>query len=117
MATQQRKDLDIDYFRDLLKEERRKVELVINGTRNAEELAGDGSDLDPDPADSGANLQMQEQDMALISNSEQILARIERALEKIEEGTYGLSDRSGKPIPKERLEVLPYATETVDEQI
>ena len=46
----------------------------------------------------------------------QTLARIERALERIEDGTYGISEMSGKPIPLERLEAVPYATTLVDEQ-
>jgi DnaK suppressor protein len=44
------------------------------------------------------------------------LARIDRALQRIEEGTYGISEVSGKPIPIERLEAVPYATTLVDEQ-
>ncbi len=43
------------------------------------------------------------------------LANIDRALKKIELGTYGLSDKSGKAIPKERLEASPEAVLTVDE--
>lgn len=43
------------------------------------------------------------------------LAKIERALQRIEEGTYGISEVSGKPIPIERLEAVPYATTLVDE--
>ena len=43
------------------------------------------------------------------------VAQIERALKKIELGTYGLSDVSGKPIPRERLEAMPEAVLTVDE--
>ena len=35
------------------------------------------------------------------------LERVNRALEKIKEGTYGLSDVSGQPIPRERLEAIP----------
>jgi DnaK suppressor protein len=45
----------------------------------------------------------------------QRLAHIDRALKKIELGTYGLSDVSGKPIPKERLEATPEALLTVQE--
>ena len=37
------------------------------------------------------------------------------ALERMEEGTYGVSEVSGKVIPAERLEVLPWATKRVDE--
>ena len=43
------------------------------------------------------------------------MAQIERALKKIELGTYGLSDVSGKPIPRERLEAMPEAVLTVEE--
>jgi DnaK suppressor protein len=43
------------------------------------------------------------------------LANVDRALKKIELGTYGLSDQSGKPIPKNRLEASPEAVLTVDE--
>jgi RNA polymerase-binding transcription factor DksA len=43
------------------------------------------------------------------------LAQIQRALRRIEDGTYGVSELSGKPIPKERLEAVPYATTLVEE--
>jgi DnaK suppressor protein len=43
--------------------------------------------------------------------------RVERALQKIAEGTYGFSDISGEPIPRERLEVVPEAVSNVDEQV
>jgi DnaK suppressor protein len=43
------------------------------------------------------------------------LSNIDRALRKIELGTYGLSDKSGKAIPKERLEASPEAVLTVEE--
>ncbi len=45
------------------------------------------------------------------------LAQVNRALERIEQGTYGLSEVSGKPIPIERLEALPYAITLVDEPL
>jgi DnaK suppressor protein len=41
---------------------------------------------------------------------------IERALEKIKDGTYGVSDASGRPIPRDRLEAMPEAIYTVDEE-
>ena len=43
------------------------------------------------------------------------LANIDRALKKIELGTYGLSDKSGKAIPKERMEASPEEVLTVEE--
>jgi DnaK suppressor protein len=44
------------------------------------------------------------------------LVNVERALRKIEDGTYGISDVSGEPIPRERLEVVPEAIYTLAEQ-
>jgi len=43
------------------------------------------------------------------------LAQVERALQRMDAGTYGLSEVSGRPIPLERLEALPWATTTVDD--
>jgi DnaK suppressor protein len=42
-------------------------------------------------------------------------AQVQRALQKLEEGTYGLSDLTDEPIPRERLEAIPWATANVDE--
>lgn len=52
-----------------------------------------------------------------LSNQEQTLLRqVERALEKIDEETYGVCDISGEKIPLKRLEAVPYATMTVQAQ-
>ena len=57
-----------------------------------------------------------ERDDNLVGRSVERLARVNRALKKIEEGTYGLSDQSGRPIPRERLEALPEALCTLSEE-
>jgi DnaK suppressor protein len=57
-----------------------------------------------------------ETDELLDKVTERRLRFIERALEKIAEGTYGLSDTSGEPIPKERLETVPEAVHTIEEE-
>lgn len=44
------------------------------------------------------------------------LERVNRALQKIEEGTYGLSDQSGTPIPRDRLEAVPESVLTFAEE-
>ena len=44
------------------------------------------------------------------------LQRVERALKKIDDGTYGVSDLSGEPIPRERLEAVPEAILTLSEE-
>ena len=66
--------------------------------------------------DDAQRLTMLELDGNLVARNGLRLARIERALEKIEEGTYGFSDASGEAIPIERLEAVPDAIYTVAEQ-
>jgi DnaK suppressor protein len=66
--------------------------------------------------DDAQKLAMLETDGNLVSRDIERLARIERALSKIDEGTYGFSDVSGQPIPEQRLEAVPDATNTVQEQ-
>jgi DnaK suppressor protein len=51
----------------------------------------------------------------VVDRNMQRLTRIERALQKIEDGTYGFSDASGEPIPRERLEAMPEAIYTLSE--
>lgn len=46
----------------------------------------------------------------------QVLKLIDHALKKIEDGTYGICDVTGKPISKKRLEAIPYASMTVEAQ-
>jgi DnaK suppressor protein len=57
-----------------------------------------------------------ERDGNLVVRDAERLERVARALQKIQEGTYGLSDESGKPIPRERLEALPEALCTLSEE-
>jgi DnaK suppressor protein len=61
-------------------------------------------------------LAMLEVQGTLVAHDLDRLAQVERALAKMEEGTYGLSDVSGRPIPKERLEAMPEAIDTVEER-
>jgi DnaK suppressor protein len=56
-----------------------------------------------------------DRDQAAIENFDRMLAKVNRALQKIDEGTYGLSDIDGTPIPEARLEALPYANITVEQ--
>ncbi|HTB68844.1 MAG TPA: hypothetical protein VK727_21665 [Steroidobacteraceae bacterium] len=66
--------------------------------------------------DDAQRLDALEKEGNLVSRDVSRLARVERALAKITEGTYGLSDVSGKPIPEARLEAMPDAINTVAEQ-
>lgn len=69
-----------------------------------------------DSGDMSQSLFTREVDATVEQQVERRLQAVERALQKIEEGTYGLSDESGDPIPRGRLEAVPEATRTVEEQ-
>lgn len=58
-----------------------------------------------------------ERDLALSAQARQMVADIDAALIRMGEGTYGYSVVSGKPIPRERLEAIPWATELVEEKV
>jgi len=66
--------------------------------------------------DDAQQLAQSEVDQALGAVESERLRGIERALAKIDEGTYGLSDLSGDPIPKARLEAIPEAVLTIQEE-
>ena len=66
--------------------------------------------------DEAQNMAENEIDEAIHRVDDRRLRAIDRALAKIGEGTYGLSDMSGKPIPKARLEATPEAVLTVEEE-
>lgn len=82
-----------------------------------EDASGELSHSDSnDFADEATNLFDRERDQAAIENFDRMLAKVARALAKMDEGTYGLSDIDGTPIPVARLEALPYAVTTVEQE-
>jgi len=97
--------------RELLSQERARIE------RELARLGPPEGEPDPrDRADQGDELFEEERDAGLAEALRDRLAAIERAEGRIEEGTYGLSLKSGKPIPDARLEADPAAELTVEEQ-
>jgi DnaK suppressor protein len=69
-----------------------------------------------EPEDDAQKLSALELDGQLVAHDIERLARVERALAKIEAGTYGVSDLSGLPIPRDRLEAVPEAICTLAEE-
>jgi len=57
-----------------------------------------------------------QQEQSIEVNEQALLTLVQAALKRIEDGTYGKSVVSGKPIPEKRLEVLPWADRTVEEE-
>jgi RNA polymerase-binding transcription factor DksA len=100
--------------RELLARERARIEAELS--RLAPEADEELSHLDQHPADEGTETFEEERDAGIAVRLRDELAAIERAERRIEQGTYGVSVESGKPIPDARLEAIPWAERTVEEQ-
>jgi DnaK suppressor protein len=96
---EERKDLQAQY--DELEES--------SFSANQSDLTGEMG-FDEEYADAGTATFERERDLSLVNNLRDLIERIDKALVKIDEGTYGLCDRCGKPIEKARLKALPYAS-------
>ena len=107
---------DVNRLRERLDRERAEVRARIEARRREIEAAAPPEDEIEDEADEAKAVTDLDPVLAENELDQDTLARIERALERIEEGTYGVSEVSGRPIPPERLEAVPYATTLVDEQ-
>jgi DnaK suppressor protein len=101
--------------RQLLQEQRERIERELAELR-ADRGDGELSNLDQHPADSGAELFELERDRSMIDRLENELEAIKRAERRLEDGTYGVSVESGEPIPDGRLEIVPWAERTAQEQ-
>jgi RNA polymerase-binding transcription factor DksA len=112
----------LDAQRKLLLDERAKL---VGEAENLEaEAASLMEDLEPgdvqfdDESGEGDTLVVErERDLALSAQARQMVNDIDAALLRIEGNTYGLSLVSGRPIPKERLRAIPWATELVEEKV
>lgn len=117
---QQRKDLDVSHYRDRLFEEMTKLEeerdYVRRSTSDMDGNLPEDAEGEEDTADLASSLMDKEMDMSVEEEIEETLMAIEHALEKIQDGTYGICDVSGEPIPKSRLELLPWSSLTAQMQ-
>jgi DnaK suppressor protein len=106
--------VDRERARALLTRERRRIEDALRGLERGgdEEL----SHLDQHPADEGTDVFEDERDEGLSQRLREELDAIGRAERRLEEGTYGRSVESGEPIPDGRLEAVPWAERTAEEQ-
>jgi DnaK suppressor protein len=94
--------------REELRRQAKEIEESSFGTPQSE-LTGEVS-FDEEYADAGTATFERERDLSLTNNIRDLADKIDRALVRIDEGTYGLCERCGKPIEKARIKALPYAT-------
>jgi DnaK suppressor protein len=103
--------------RELLETERSEVQRLLVDMRAAEDddRAAENDGSGGDSVDLAQPMVAEGVDDAVAAGLRDRLAAIERAEQRLADGTYGLSVRSGEPIPDERLEVVPTAELTVAE--
>lgn len=98
--------------------EKDRVEGLIASVQREldEETASDAAELahyDQHPADTGTDTFEREKDLSVLDTLENRLAEIEAALQRVDDGTYGLDDATGEKIARERLDAEPTARHNV----
>jgi RNA polymerase-binding transcription factor len=109
--------MDTDQARERLYSERSEVESLLRRGEMAAELDREAQREVGDAADPAQALSAEGTDDSIVAGLRDRLAAIDRAIARLDAGTYGFSVRSGKPIPPERLEADPAAELTVEEAL
>jgi DnaK suppressor protein len=105
--------MDPERARELLSGQRERIERAL--ARLGHQDTGEEAD-EEDPGNLASELYQDELDEGLADDLRKELAAIERAEARLAAGAYGLSIESGEPIPDDRLEVLPTAERTAEEE-
>ena len=111
--------MDADTARERLLQLRAQLEEDAAGIESRREggvNADDGPEGGGDRGDAASHEQIAEETAALVQAARRRIEDVDAALQRVEEGTYGLSVVSGEPIPAERLEVRPDALYLADEE-
>src|SRR5262249_35189203 len=112
-------NFDSDEMRGRLEHERERVHGLIDSLRgeglDVEEAdqSGELSHYDQHPADTASDTFEREKDLAILEGLEEELAEIEAALQRLDDGTYGIDEVTGDPIDPARLDAIPTARTNV----
>jgi len=113
-------DADTERFKQMLLEKRREIIGNVNEIEDEAlkksrlDATGDLSSMPIHMADVGTDNYEQEFALGLMDSERKLLKEIDDALERIEQGTYGTCEATGKPIAKARLEAKPWARYCVE---
>jgi RNA polymerase-binding transcription factor DksA len=113
-------NFDDDAARKRLQSEQERVQGLIQELREEgldqgeADQVGDLSHLPQHEADEGSELFEREKDIAILEQLERELAEIEAALQRLDQGTYGIDEITGEPIAPERLEAYPIARTNIE---
>lgn len=90
--------------------ERLEAELAATESDIAELVSDSGDGAGDDVADAGSKTFEREQEMSIADNARDLMDQIEKALAKIDDGSYGICESCGGPIVKARMRAFPRAT-------
>ncbi len=104
------------HFKERLINLRDQLTRILRGSTTEARLPEETRGYSQHQADEGSDDFDRSMNLQMTAKEFDMLNQVERALHKIEEGTYGICDLSGEDIPVPRLEAVPYATMTVKAQ-
>ena len=110
------KPSEVEKYKKLLEKMRSQLSRSIKGSSEQVKSGDDVAAYSQHQADQGTDDFDRAINLELMSHDFDVVRQIERALEKIDEDTYGICDVTGKEIPKKRLDAMPYANMTVEAQ-
>ena len=108
--------VDAEHARELLKRERDRIEGSLADQQRVRGSQLEEIDTEINAEDDGEMIEDEAVDDALAEQLRAELEAVERAEKRLEDGSYGFSIESGEPIPAERLEAIPWAERTPEEQ-
>jgi len=111
-------DEELEHFKELLLERRREAKEEVERMREQIEEAKEQSDDDTaygiHMADAGTDAQEREKLHHMIARQQKYIGYLDRALERIDNKTYGVCRVTGEPISKERLEAVPHTEISIE---
>lgn len=110
------KKSEIEEFRKRLEKMRQEMTKMVQEVSKDVKTQAESKGYSQHQADEGTDDFDRMVSLQLTDKEIQILRQIDRAMEKINEETYGVCDITGQEIPRKRLDAIPYATMTVEAQ-
>jgi DnaK suppressor protein len=105
--------IDLTVMRKRLEEKQAEIQqhiATLMGSTASPEDAIQASDGVVEPEEEAVDLQQTDEDQAILDNEKALLAEVQQALARIDNGTYGICSNCGQPIPEERLQAIPWAS-------
>jgi DnaK suppressor protein len=110
------KKKELEEIKERLLQLKRQLGISLKSVSNDVKTSEESKGYSQHQADEGTDDFGQTISIEVSSKEQGMVRQIDRALEKIEEGTYGVCDVTGEEIPLKRLDAIPYATMTVSAQ-